>query len=498
MKSVSWTLLILALLLCPLTASGEESPVSAATLECLNCHAAIHPGIVESWQQSRHAVTVLSKAAEAPKLSKKVSAENAPEEMKGVVVGCAECHTLRQKSHQDTFDHNGYAVHVAVSPTDCATCHRVEAEQFDRNLMAHAYSNLVDNSVYQYLIQSVNGVPTFDKGKVGFEPANQATNEESCLYCHGTKLTLKGKKTRSTDMGDMEFPDIAGWPNQGVGRLNLDGSKGACTACHPRHTFSMEAARKPYTCKECHVGPDVPAYKVYEASKHGNLYSTYGKDWNFRSLPWTVGKDFTAPTCAACHISLLVDTEGKTVIERSHEMRDRLPFRIFGLVYAHSHPKMPGTAVIKNKAGLQLPTDLDGTEASKFLLDEQERETAKKLMQSSCLACHAQSWVDGHWARFVSTIQTTNATTRTATQLMMEIWKPGFATSLERGGNPFDEFIEKVWTDIWLFYANTARFASAMAGGGDYATFADSRYQMMKAVRQLEEWLNSRSPAKKR
>lgn len=497
MRVAFLALFTLAVQLCPHTALGDEPPVSSATQECLSCHATIHPGIVESWQQSRHAQAVPSRALEAPKLSRKVSAENIAAELKEVTVGCAECHLLRQKSHQDTFDHNGYSIHVAVSPPDCATCHPVEAEQFDRNLMAHAYSNLMDNSVYQLLIQSINGVPSLDKGKVVLKLSNAATGEESCLYCHGTKLSVAGKKARSTSMGDMEFPEIAGWPNQGVGRINLDGSRGACSACHPRHNFSMEAARKPYTCEECHVGPDVPAFKVYQASKHGNLYSTHGKEWNFRNLPWTVGKDFTAPTCAGCHISLLVDTEGKTIVERSHEMRDRLPYRIFGLVYAHSHPKMPGTAVIKNKSGLQLPTDFDGAEASPFLLDEQERETARKLMQASCLTCHDQSWVDGHWSRFVNTIQTTNASTLTATQIMMEIWKLGLAVNLEKGGNPFDEFIEKVWSDVWLFYANTVRFASAMGGGGDYGVFADGRYHMMKAVRELEDWLQSRKSQKK-
>ncbi len=491
-------LVVLATLLIPSGAQCDGPPVSSATQECLSCHASIHPGIVESWQQSRHARVVPSKALEGPALSRRVSADTLPAELKDVTVGCAECHTLRPKAHRDTFDHNGYPVHVAVSPVDCATCHPVEAEQFDRNLMAHAYSNLVDNSVYQMLIQSINATPTFDKGKIVLSPAHEATNEESCLYCHGTKLSVAGRKSRATSMGDMEFPVISGWPNQGVGRINLDGSRGACSAWHARHGFSMEAARKPYTCKECHVGPDVPAMKVYEASKHGNLYATHGGEWNFEALPWTVGKDFTAPTCATCHVSLLVDTEGKTIIGRSHEMADRLPFRIFGLIYAHSHPKMPGTAVIKNKSGLQLPTDLDGTEASEFLLDAQEKDGARKRMQASCLACHDESWVDGHWARFVNTIQATNAATRTATEIMSEIWRSGLATNHTKGGNPFDEFIEKVWSDVWLFYANTVRFASAMAGGGDYGVFADGRYHLMKAVRELEDWMQSRNPQKKR
>ena len=119
-------------------------------------------------------------------------------------------------------------------------------------------------------------------------------------------------EVRDTDAGELEFPVIAGWPNQGVGRINLDGSKGACTACHPRHSFSMAMARKPHTCKECHVGPDVPAYKVYLSSKHGNIYSSKHEEWDFKKTPWTIGQDFTAPTCAACHVSLLTNTEGRS------------------------------------------------------------------------------------------------------------------------------------------------------------------------------------------
>ncbi len=88
----------------------------------------------------------------------------------------------------------------------------------------------------------------------------------------------------------MNFPVIDGWPNQGVGRVDLDGTRGSCSACHTRHTFSIEIARKPYTCKECHVGPDVPVYKVYSASKHGNIYHSKKQDWDFSAVPWTVGR----------------------------------------------------------------------------------------------------------------------------------------------------------------------------------------------------------------
>jgi hydroxylamine dehydrogenase len=473
---------------------AEEARISGVTDECLGCHAALHPGIVESWKKSRHARTTPATALAVEGLSRKLSSPSVPEDLKGTSVGCGECHTISPQTHKDTFEHNGYSIHVVVTPKDCATCHAQESEQFDRNLMSHAHGNLVGNSLYQHLVQSINGLPVVENARVVMKPAGQSTDEESCLYCHGTRLVVKESQTRETEMGSMEFPVIAGWPNRGVGRINPDDSRGNCAACHSRHDFSLEMARKPYTCKECHVGPDVPAMKVYEASKHGNIFSARGESWDYGNVPWTIGKDFTAPTCAACHMSLLTDTEGKVVVERSHEVKDRLPWRIFGLIYAHPHPRDADITGIQNTGGLPLPTELDGRFVDKFLFTEQEREKARKTMQAACLKCHDASWVDGHWERFMGTIQYSNGSTLAATRLMQEIWNRDLAVNHTKGGNPFDEFIERVWSDVWLFYANTVRFSSAMGGGGDYSVFAEGRYHLSKAVRELEDWLNARKP----
>ncbi|NSW86752.1 MAG: hydroxylamine oxidase [Syntrophobacteraceae bacterium] len=469
-------------------ARGEPS-VSGSTEECIGCHVSTHPGIVEGWKRSRHAATTPAEAMKVSGRARKISSGDVPEDLKNVAVGCAECHLMRPRAHTDTFEHNGYDVHVVVSPQDCAVCHVVETEQYGRNLMAHAYGNLVNNDVYRMLISAVNDTPVMDKGRLAIQPSNAATDAESCLYCHGTRLEVTGKQTRETTVGEMEFPVIAGWPNGGVGRVNLDGSVGSCSACHTRHEFSISMARKPYTCKECHVGPDVPAYKVYAASKHGNIYSAKYQDWNFKNVPWTAGKDFTAPTCAVCHISEVVGLDGEIVSKRTHEVKDRLPWRIFGLIYAHPHPRDADTSVIRNQQGLPLPTDFGGGIAEKYLMNEQERAEAQKAMQATCFACHDGSWVDGHWERFVNTIEQTNAAALTGTHIMGEIWKRGLAVNHEKGGNPFDEYIERVWSDMWLFYGNSVRFASAMGGGGDYAVFADGRYQMTKAIRELDDWL---------
>jgi len=465
-----------------------EAPVSEATQECIDCHTTIHPGIVEGWKRSRHAQMTPAQARKAYELALKVSSTDIPGELQNTAVGCAECHTLRNDKHADTFDHNDVDIHIVVSPDDCATCHIQERQQYGKNLMAHAYRNLVDNALYRDLQKQISGVPKLAGNGLQFSEPAMATQEDSCLYCHGTKLAVTGTEVRDTDAGELEFPKISGWPNQGVGRVNLDGSLGSCSACHTRHTFSIEMARKPHTCRECHVGPDVPAYKVYAASKHGNMYSAKKADWDFTSVPWVVGEDFTAPTCAACHVSLLVNTDGDVVAERTHQMTNRLATRIFGLVYAHPQPASPQTHIIRNANGLPLPTTLDGKNADKFLIDKAEQERRTETMQEVCRSCHSQSWINGYWDKYRRVIAETNATVKIATEMVSNGWKQKIISGPATGDSPFDEPLERLWMDAWLFYANTVRFSSAMGGGGDYSTFADGRYQLNSTLVRMGKW----------
>jgi hypothetical protein len=492
---MKYTFCILAFAISALISTQAQSagvPISDSTAECIDCHSAIHPGIVKGWQQSRHAKVTPKAAMAVEGLARKVSAKTVPEELQTAAVGCAECHLLRPEAHADTFEHNGYDVHIVVSPNDCRTCHPEEAQQYTQNIMSHAYDNLAGNKIYQLHQRAVIGKMQARATRIFFSPASEDTKAEACYYCHGTKLKVIGSEIRNTeDVGELEFPVIEGWPNQGVGRVNLDGSLGSCSACHTRHRFAIEMARKPYTCQECHVGPDVPAYKVYASSKHGNIFSAMHKSWNFEAVPWTIGKDFTAPTCATCHISLLINTDEEVISQRTHQMNNRLPWRIFGLIYAHPHPQNPDTTIIRNKAGRPLPTDFGGGLASEYLITREEMDVRRKSMQAACLNCHATSWIQGHWRRFENTIQTTNADTLVGTRIMSEIWRAKLAVGLDQpfSGNPFDEAIEKKWTDTWLLYANTIRFASAMGGGGDYTVYAGGRYQLSKTLLELSDWL---------
>lgn len=474
----------------------KKEAISDDTQNCLTCHREISPGIVLDWEKSRHARMTPQEGLKKSKLERRVSSEKIPGALAGTVVGCAECHTQNATGHKDSFEHNGYQVHVVVTPNDCAACHSREVQQYGQNVMSKAYGNLMNNPVYRGLVEDINSTASFKNNQLTLTKPDAETNADACLFCHGTVVEVKGLKKRETPQGEMSFPVLSGWPNQGVGRVNPDGSLGSCAACHTRHGFSIAVARQPYTCSTCHKGPDVPAYPVYEVSKHGTLAASHKKDWDYTNVPWRVGRDFTAPTCAACHVSLITGDGNQVVAERTHRMNDRLPWRIFGLIYAHPHPQSADTTVIRNKAGLPLPTDFSGEPAQAFLIDKAEQDKRLKTMQQVCLSCHSRSWVEGQFKRLDHTIQTTNQMTLAATQVVSAAWERGFAKGLAQNSSPFDEAIEKKWIEQWSFYANSTRFASAMMGA-DYGVFANGRWYLRKNLQEMTEWLAGQEKGKK-
>jgi hypothetical protein len=180
----------------------------------------------------------------------------------------------------------------------------------------------------------------------------------------------------------------------------------------------------------------------------------------------------------------VVNADEEVLAPRTHTIGDRLPWRIFGLPYAHPHPLTPNTTVLRNKDGLPLPTDFDGGFAEAGLADAAERDRRAAAMQAVCAACHDASWVTGHWTRFEAVIRETNEKTRLATDLVRKAWAAGLAEG-PGAGNPFDEPLERDWTDVWLFHANSIRFAAAMAGGGDYAVFANGHHELSRRLADL-------------
>ena len=225
--------------------------LSGEAKKCIECHAVKNPGVVADWANSGHA---------------------------HVNVSCLDCHgaSAADKDISKDCDSNT-KVSAVVSPKDCSRCHQAEAKEY--SLSKHANTLELIWKIDPWLNNGMN---------------NEIERATGCFTCHGTIVKFeKGKLDPMT------------WPNVGVGRLNTDGSKGSCSACHTKHLFSIEEARKPESCAQCHLGPDHPQIEIYMESKHGDIYTAHGDSYNWDSAPgtWTPGMDYRAPTCAGCHIS---------------------------------------------------------------------------------------------------------------------------------------------------------------------------------------------------
>ena len=158
------------------------------------------------------------------------------------------------------------------------------------------------------------------------------------------------------------------------------------------------------------------------------------------------------------------------------------------MIYAHAHPKSPDTTIIKNKAGLPLPTELTGEPVVKYLIDTEEQNKRRKTMEKVCLSCHSHGWVQGQFSRFENTIKTTNKMTLTATEILLSAWEKGAAKGLSQNDSIFNEAIEKKWVEQWLFFANSTRYSSAMVGA-DYGAFSNGRWYMSKNIQEMIDWL---------
>lgn len=463
---------------------GEPPALSEETRACIDCHKNVTPGIVEDWLTSRHAHTIPLVALAKPAAERRFSGGTVASALANVAVGCFECHSQNAAAHKDNFDHFGYAINIVVSPNDCGVCHPAEMQQFSGSKKAHAHGILRDNPVYHALLETIDGVKVFKNGKLQNRPASESTKHETCYGCHGTMVEVRGMKTVASSLGDVEVPNLTNWPSQGVGRVNPDGSLGACTACHPRHGFSIAIARKPFTCAQCHLEPDVPAWDVYKESKHGNIMLSKEHDQDWDAVPWKVGKDFRAPTCATCHASELTTPEGETIVRRSHDFGSRLWIRIFGLIYSHPQPVSGNTATLKNQDGLPLPTTFSMRLAPSGLIDKGEQDRRQAEMKKVCGGCHSSSWSGGVFQKLAQTTMETDSMVLAATQLLGEAWEKKLADK----ANPFDEAIEQLWLKEWLFYANSVRYGSAM-GGPDYATFAHGWWDLAHNLEEMRHMI---------
>jgi hydroxylamine dehydrogenase len=106
-----------------------------------------------------------------------------------------------------------------------------------------------------------------------------------------------------------------------IGRPNVDGTIGNCTACHTRHTASVAIARLPTTCGQCHMGPDHSQVEIYHESKHGVMFSAQKHLLHLDREPAKLTtRDMFIPTCVTCHMS------GLNGLKVTHDTTERLSY----------------------------------------------------------------------------------------------------------------------------------------------------------------------------
>ena len=371
---------------------APDAVITSENQDCVDCHRVKSPGIVGQWEISTHAQSG---------------------------IGCMQCHQA-ELGDIDGYKHEGSFIATIVSPKDCARCHEPETAQFEAS--HHADAGKILGSLDNVLAEVVEGFTPFDSqgNKLGASPVAVS----GCLQCHGSEIKV-------LDGGKLD-PDT--WPNTGIGRINPDGSRGSCSACHLRHNFSRAQARMPENCGRCHLGPDHPQFEVYMESKHGIAFVANRARFEpmMEEKEWIPGKHFEqGPTCTTCHMSATRN------LPLTHDVGERISWTLRPPI----SEKIDAAAI---KAGNPVKPW------------QQRRDDMKDV----CTSCHGPEWVGNWYEQYDSAVELyNNKFGRPATELYQLARSTGLLTDIE-----FDEEIEFTYFFLWHHEGRRARHGVAMMG----------------------------------
>jgi hydroxylamine dehydrogenase len=356
----------------PLAEAGDENA------QCVSCHEQKTPVIVAQWKDSTHA---------------------------RLGVGCYDCHKA-EPADADAWRHEGKLIATVVSPKDCAGCHADIVAEFGASHHARAAQ----------FIGSLDNV----LGEIIEGPIIAANG---CKQCHGSTVAFLKEadgKVRK-DKNGKPMLDPTTWPNTGIGRVNLDGSAGACSACHSRHVFSRAMARQPEVCGKCHMGPDHPQMEIYEESKHGIAYRTRQNEMNLKSDSWIVGVDYSAaPTCSTCHMSAT------------------------------------RTQAVTHDVGARISWTLRPVVSKKLESWEKRRDSMKEV----CTHCHGGDFVGAFYASYDAAVEMWNNKFALPAQKVMDTLRArGKITPA-----PFDDEVEWSFYRLWHHEGRRGRMGVSMQG----------------------------------
>lgn len=325
---------------------------------------------------------------------------------------CLDCHAAVEA--QDAVEHRGFEITTSVTSLNCAQCHATQYRQYLRSRHA-APAFAAVRGPDPFTPEQIELAERYHPGAVVRPPNELAVLEgeeaivSGCVQCHS------------------------------VGAPNPDGSIGSCTACHSRHRASVELARMPRTCGQCHMGPDHSQLEIYEESKHGVLFEAWRDEMDLSAEPRELDvEDMPVPTCSTCHMS------GLGTLGSTHDVTERLSYWLF--------------APISERR----PTYLQG----------------RTEMMTACNQCHTAEHTELFFERAEDMLVAVNGRVEAATALMDELRAEGLLTP-----EPFDEPIEFTYFDYWHYYGRTAKHGAFM-GGADFVQW-HGNYELLNLLVEL-------------
>jgi hydroxylamine dehydrogenase len=357
-----------------------------ASGKCAECHARLQYSVVHEFEMSTHA-------------------------RKGV--NCLDCH--QPAAGQDKLDHHGFVIAKHLTAGNCRSCHEQEYQEFLRSRHAapswaavFGEKSLTPEQVSFSEQYQPGGTKRPPHPFVASEGASAMTS--GCAQCHA------------------------------IGKPNDDGTIGTCTACHSRHTTSVELARLPSTCGQCHMGPDHSQMEIYNESKHGVMFAAQRNLLNLKAPPKQLTtRDMFVPTCATCHMS------GINGLKITHDPSDRLSW----FLAAEVTTKRPN-----------------------YL-------RAQAAMKQVCEQCHTAPTIDRVYAQGEQVILTTNARVQHAKDIVTSLRAAGLVK-----GPPFTNPIDFLYFDLWHYDGRTSKHGAFM-GGADFVQW-HGNYPMLQKTVELE------------
>lgn len=412
-------------------AKGKGVTKEAAA--CIECHSQKTPAIVMDWSKSS---------------------------MAHAGVSCIDCHGVKKDNpmaNQNCPGVKGTNIYVSkmVSPKTCAKCHPNEVKEFEESGHARAAIHIVALKPDQALLAHE------DMGMPQYKDAVLLTG---CAQCHGSIIK----------MGPNHEPTQGTWPSHGIGNVYPDGGVGNCASCHFNHQFSIAQARKPSSCATCHLGPDHPDIEVYDNSVHGALFAAHGDKWHWDSPPgaWIAGVDYSAPTCATCHMS------GINGLQPTHNVNMRLKWNLWAPISKERTGGYETAAFEYMKTG-------KFTAGNPLAGNPKGPQQARKEMLQVCASCHTTSFADNYMAMADKQIELYNKYAHAASEMINTLEKKHLMMK-----DPWADPAFRTYYYMWHHEGRRMRQGAVMEGP-DYSHW-HGVFQLQQSLRILQAIYNQR------